>query len=214
MMIKILLTDDHVIVRDGIKTLLKSEKDLHVVAEASNGQEALNVLAKQEVDVVLMDINMPGIDGLKASELISSKYTSTKIIALTMYREMHMVEAMFKAGAKAYLLKSCSKEELISAIKGVYEGAEYLEENLREDFSSYLNKPISKGKPSCPSVSKRKKEYNAKETKRQMKAHIAAEIVRHIRGMNPSGRFLREDANGLWFDVGDAVSSERSVVWW
>ena len=123
-MIKILLTDDHVIVRDGIKTLLKSEKDLHVVAEASNGQEALNVLAKQEVDVVLMDINMPGIDGLKASELISSKYTSTKIIALTMYREMHMVEAMFKAGAKAYLLKSCSKEELISAIKGVYEGAD------------------------------------------------------------------------------------------
>ena len=158
MMIKILLTDDHVIVRDGIKTLLKSEKDLHVVAEASNGQEALNVLAKQEVDVVLMDINMPGIDGLKASELISSKYTSTKIIALTMYREMHMVEAMFKAGAKAYLLKSCSKEELISAIKGVYEGAEYLEENLREDFSSYLNKPISKGKPSGPSVSKREKE--------------------------------------------------------
>jgi len=157
-MIKILLTDDHVIVRDGIKTLLKNEKDLHVVAEANNGQEALNVLSKEKVDVVLMDINMPGIDGLKASEIIKDKYGSVKVIALTMYREMHMVEAMFKAGAKAYLLKSCSKEELISAIQDVHEGSEYLEEALREDFSTYINKPMSKSQSQGPSVSKREKE--------------------------------------------------------
>jgi len=157
-MIKILLTDDHVIVRDGIKTLLKNEVDVSVVAEANNGQEALNVLSKQDVDVVLMDINMPGIDGLKASGIIKEKYSDVKVIALTMYREMHMVEAMFKAGAKAYLLKSCSKEELIEAIKGVYEGSEYLEEALREDFSSYINKPLLKSQPEGPTVSKREKE--------------------------------------------------------
>jgi len=157
-MVRILITDDHVIVRDGIKTLLKNEEDILVTAEASNGQEALNVLSKEEVDVVLMDINMPGIDGLKASEIIKEKYPAVKVIALTMYREMNMVEAMFKAGAKAYLLKSCSREELLEAIKGVIEGSEYLEEELRDDFTKYINKPLSKANLEGPSVSKREKE--------------------------------------------------------
>jgi len=157
-MIKLLLTDDHVIVRDGIKTLLKNESDITVVAEASNGQEALSVLRNTDIDIVLLDINMPGLDGLKTSEIIKEKYKNVKVIILTMYREMHMVEAMFRNGAKAYLLKSCSKEELIQAIKGVAEGDEYLENALREDFASYLNKPLSKTEHKGPSVSKREKE--------------------------------------------------------
>ena len=101
---------------------------------------------------------MPGIDGLKASELIKDKYKTVKVIALTMYREMHMVEAMFKAGAKAYLLKSCSKDELISAIKDVHSGSEYLEETLREDFTTYINSPTSSSKHQGPTVSKRERE--------------------------------------------------------
>ncbi len=157
-MIRLLLTDDHVIVRDGIKTLLKNEQDMLVVAEANNGQEALNMLREHQIDVVLMDINMPGLDGLKTSAIIKDKYPLVKIITLTMYREMNMVEAMFKNGAKAYLLKSCSKEELIEAIKGVAAGQEYLENDLREDFANYIDKPISKDDYKGPSVSKREKE--------------------------------------------------------
>lgn len=157
-MIRLLLTDDHVIVRDGIKTLLKNEHEMLVVAEANNGQEALNILRDHKIDIVLMDINMPGLDGLKTSAIIKDKYPLVKIITLTMYREMNMVEAMFKNGAKAYLLKSCSKEELIEAIKGVASGQEYLENALREDFASYIDKPITKDDYKGPSVSKREKE--------------------------------------------------------
>ena len=157
-MIKILLTDDHVIVRDGIKTLLRKDEDISVVAEASNGQEALNVLSREKIDVVLMDINMPGLDGLEASAIIKDKYPNVSIVALTMYREMNMVESMFRNGAKAYLLKSCSRDELVDAVKGVYKGNEYLDENLRNDFVQYLSKPIKKSTHSGPSISKREKE--------------------------------------------------------
>lgn len=157
-MIRLLLTDDHVIVRDGIKTLLKNEANISVVAEASNGQEALNILKNEEIDVVLLDINMPGLDGLKASAIINEKYPKVKMIALTMYQEMNMVETMFKNGSKAYLLKSCSREELVSAINGVTTGIEYLDEELRADFADYLNKPLKKSEHVGPSVSKREKE--------------------------------------------------------
>lgn len=157
-MINLLLTDDHVIVRDGIKTLLKNEPNIRVVAEASNGQEALNILNKNEIDVVLLDINMPGLDGLKASAIINKKYPKVKMIALTMYQEMNMVETMFKNGSKAYLLKSCSRDELVNAINGVMNGIEYLDEQLRTDFADYLNKPLKKSEHTGPSVSKREKE--------------------------------------------------------
>ncbi len=157
-MIKVLLTDDHVIVRDGIKTLLKKDPEIHVIAEANNGQEALNIMSKEDIDVILLDINMPGMDGLDTSAVIKEKYPSVHIIALTMYREMNMVETMFRNGAKAYLLKSCSREELISAIKGVASGKEYLDEKLRKEFVSYINKPIRRGEYQGPSISKRERE--------------------------------------------------------
>ena len=158
MMINLLLTDDHVIVRDGIKTLLKNEPEIQVVAEANNGQEALLQLSKHEIDIVLLDINMPGLDGLQASAIIKDKYPKVKIIALTMYQEMNMVESMFRNGAKAYLLKSCSREELISAIKGTHAGGEYVDESLRDNFENYLNKPLKKLDHEGPSISRREKE--------------------------------------------------------
>lgn len=157
-MIKLLLTDDHVIVRDGLKTLLKNETNISVTAEASNGQEALNILREHVIDVIILDINMPGLDGLKTSAIINEKYPDVKIIALTMYQEMNMVETMFKNGSKAYLMKSCSREELINAINGVMGGKEYLDEALRTDFASYLNKPPQKNSKTGTSVSKREKE--------------------------------------------------------
>ncbi len=157
-MIKLLLTDDHVIVRDGIKTLLKNEQSIDVVAEANNGLEALGILENLLIDVVLLDINMPDLDGLKASALINEKFPHVKIVALTMYREMHMVDAMLKNGVKAYLLKSCNRDELITAILGVSNDNVYLGDSIRKDFVKFLEKPARKVEKKGPSVSKREKE--------------------------------------------------------
>ena len=157
-MIKVLLADDHVIVRDGIKTLLKREEDIFVAAEANDGKEALDILKHKDIDVVLLDINMPVLDGLQTSALIKERFPKVKMIALTMYREMNMVEAMFQNGAKAYLLKSCSRDELTNSIRGVAKGDEYLDEALRKEFELHINKPFRKGQHNAPSISKREKE--------------------------------------------------------
>lgn len=157
-MIKLLLADDHVIVRDGIKMLLRNDEDISVVAEANNGQEVLDIIESQEVDVIIMDINMPTLDGLEATSIISDKYAHIEVIALTMYREMNMVESMFKNGAKAYLLKSCSREELVSAVKGVLGGESYLDENLQAEYVNYLNSSVKRKAQAGPSISKREKE--------------------------------------------------------
>ena len=175
-MINVLLTDDHVIVRDGIKTLLKKEKDINVIAEAGNGEEALEIIARGDIDVILLDINMPVLDGLKTSAQIRDKYPNIKMIALTMYREMNMVESMFRNGAKAYLLKSCSRDELTGAIKGVASGHEYLDEKLREDFEVYINKPIKKGERRGPSISKREKEVLQLISEEMTTSEIASKL--------------------------------------
>ena len=175
-MIKILLTDDHVIVRDGIKLLLKNETDIVVKAEVGNGVEALDVLSTSEIDVVLLDINMPIKDGLETCECITKLHPNVHVIALTMYREMHMMEKMFRKGAKAYLLKSCSKEELIKAIKEVSEGKEYLSKDIQEEFKMHLASPLKKSGPNVPSVSRREKEVLQLISEEMTTAEIASQL--------------------------------------
>lgn len=124
--IKIMIVDDHLILINGIKSLLENVKNIIVVAEAGNGKEALEVLKTKDVDVVLLDIEMPVMNGLEAARIITEEYPGTNILTLTSFGEKAIVKKMMEAGAKGYVLKNITKDILIEAIITVSKGEEYL----------------------------------------------------------------------------------------
>lgn len=124
--IKTLLVDDHKIVRDGIKMILDTDQNLEVTAEASNGVEALKFLEKDnDIDVVLMDISMPELNGVDTTEIIKKLYNKINILALTMHTEESYIMNMLKAGALGYVLKDISSDKLVEAVKTVADGKNY-----------------------------------------------------------------------------------------
>ncbi len=125
-MIKILLAEDHEILRDGLKSLLKDEPDLIVVEEAKNGREVIEKLSITEVDIVIIDINMPVMNGLETTQYLQEHFKNIKVLVLSMLDNDKYLTQMFEAGATGYLLKSTSKEELIYAIKKVAKGSTYV----------------------------------------------------------------------------------------
>jgi len=120
-----MLVDDHSIVRDGIKALLADQKQLKIVAEAQNGAEALRILEGRHIDLVLIDINMPQMNGIDCTKLIRKQYPKTKVLALSMFKEEQHIRHILKAGAMGYLLKDAGKEELIRGIQAVLNGQNY-----------------------------------------------------------------------------------------
>ena len=121
--IRILLADDHAVVRAGLKSLLESEEDLMVVAEAEDGEQAIQYTMDYEPDVVLMDIRMPGpLSGIDACEEINQKRPETKIIMLTSYAEDDLVKEAIRAGAVGYVLKRVGSRKLIDDIRSVAKG--------------------------------------------------------------------------------------------
>ncbi len=123
--ITVLIVDDHKIIRDGIKSLLKDVENIKIVGEASNGQEAIDFFKKQPTDVVIMDIRMPEMSGIETTKYLTEHYPGVKILALTMHDEEAFISKMLQAGASGYLLKNVGKEEFITAINKIYKGENY-----------------------------------------------------------------------------------------
>jgi two-component system response regulator DegU len=120
--IKVMIVDDHHLVREGLKAVLDQGNDIKVVGEASTAEEALKMVEKYDPNVILMDISMPGMGGIKATKSIRDKYPDVKVVILTMLDQEGYVYEAVKAGATGYMLKSTSSDELLRAIKTVYDG--------------------------------------------------------------------------------------------
>ena len=132
MTIKIILADDHQIVRTGLRSLLALESDMKVVAEADNGRSVLRLVKETSPNVVIMDISMPGLNGIEATRQILAECTGVKVIALSMHSDSLFVLNMLKAGASGYLLKDCALEELVKAIRSVVDQKTYLSPGISD----------------------------------------------------------------------------------
>ncbi|MEK6752307.1 MAG: response regulator transcription factor [Chloroflexota bacterium] len=125
-MIRVLLVEDHVLVRDGLRALLERAGDIHVLGEASNGQEGVELTKSLKPDVVIMDIMMPRLNGIQASEHIHNLKLPAKVLLLSMYSEEGLVHQALQSGAKGYVLKTSVSEELLQAVRAVSRGETYL----------------------------------------------------------------------------------------
>jgi len=124
--IRILLAEDHVVVREGTRELIQHEEDMEVVGEAGNGAEAVELAPRTKPDVIIMDITMPAMNGIEATKLIKAKLPSTAILILTAYDNDQYVSALLEAGAAGYLLKNIKGKELIDAVRAVHAGESVL----------------------------------------------------------------------------------------
>ncbi len=124
--IKVLIVDDHTLVRDGIRALLSLVADIKVVGEAANGREALEEVKKLVPDVVLMDLAMPILSGLEATRRIRKRFPGTKVLALTQYEDREYIVPTIEAGARGFVSKTAAFSELASAIQAVYQGGSFL----------------------------------------------------------------------------------------
>lgn len=158
--IKLLLADDHLMIRDGIKLMLKKSLGMEIVAEASNGAEVITYLEKyaSKIDIVLMDINMPIMSGIEATQIITDKFKNIKVLALTMHAEGTYITNMLKAGALGYVLKESGTNELITAINTVARGQKYYS---NEVSVTLINSLISDDKPKDSQLSERELEVLA-----------------------------------------------------
>ena len=144
--IRIALVDDHKLVRNGIKSLLEEEQDIVVIAEGSNGLEALDIVKNIQPDILIIDVRMPEMDGIEAVGEINKRPTKTKAIVLSMHDSEDYIIQSIKAGASGYLLKDTDRKEFIKAIRTVHSGGKYFSGDISNIIvSNYLQS--SSGKP-------------------------------------------------------------------
>ncbi|WP_057940505.1 response regulator [Algoriphagus resistens] len=131
-MINVLIADDHQMFIDGMKALLQDLPGIKVVGEASNGKEAVVHCKDHSVDLVIMDVNMPEMDGVEATKELCKTNKNLKILGLSMHRDRHFISDMLKSGASGYILKNTGKKELLDAIQTLYKGETYVSEEVNK----------------------------------------------------------------------------------
>lgn len=143
---RILLADDHGVVRNGFRALLAAQWDMEVVGEASNGREAVEMAEKLTPDVVVMDVTMPELNGIEAARQITKVLPKTRILALSMQKDSVYVREMLRAGAKGYLLKDCNEADFLAAVRAVAVGKGWLSPEVSDavldDYRKHVTNPI------------------------------------------------------------------------
>ncbi|MEA3285794.1 MAG: response regulator transcription factor [Candidatus Marinimicrobia bacterium] len=143
MAVNIILADDHTLFREGLLSILNSELEFKVIAQADNGREVVKLARKMAVDVIIMDIAMPELNGIEATRQVLHDNPNQKVIALSMHSDRHFVTGMLKAGAKGYLLKDCAGSELIQAVREVLQDRYYISEEISNAvLNDYVGKLV------------------------------------------------------------------------
>ncbi len=143
-MIKILIVDDHAIVREGLNRIIQTEQDMHVAGMAKDGSEVIRLLLENEIDVIVLDISMPGKSGLDLIKDVKQVQPLVKILMLSMYPEERFALRSIKAGASGYLTKEMAPEEIVNAIRTIHSGRKYITSALADMIADELQNPTEK----------------------------------------------------------------------
>lgn len=188
--ITILIVDDHKIVRDGIRSLIEAEEKLVIIGEASNGKEAIQASRHIIPDLIIMDINMPDMDGIEASKIIKKEYPQIKILALTMVVDPHHIQNMIESGASGYILKSSTREELIEAILEVNQGRVYFSDEATKAILEEMVNPNLKKPSSRFEITKREKDVLKLIVDEYTNQEIASKLFISVRTVDTHRRNL------------------------
>ncbi len=143
---RIILADDHILFRQGVKRILEEQDGIKVVGEAGDGIDLLKLLGRKTADMVIMDISMPGIRGIEATREIKSVHPQVRVLVLTMHRDMEYLQHAISAGASGFLLKEDADEALLSAIQTIQQGKVYISPLLRDEMTEYMFRGPLSGK--------------------------------------------------------------------
>jgi DNA-binding NarL/FixJ family response regulator len=193
--IKIMLVDDHQIVRDGIKALLSTEDSIQIIDEASDGDELLSKLRNKKPDILIMDISMPKMSGIELLKIVSKEYPDIKVLILSMYTNEDFVFNAVKSGAMGYLPKNTSRKILIEAIQTIYAGEEY--------FSKEISNIILKSY-----IKKAQKYDDSSDRKREMLSIRELEILKLV----AEGKSNQEIAEKLFISIRTVESHKNHIM--
>ena len=145
-MTRILLADDHALVRQGLSMILAAQPDMEIVGQAGNGQEALELAEKLKPDIVIMDVAMPGLNGIEATRRISVALPRTRVLALSMHKDSVYVREILRAGARGYLLKDSGDADLVAAVRAIAKGEGYISPAVSDavlsDYRKHVTDPL------------------------------------------------------------------------
>ena len=175
-MINIIVADDHQVMVEGLVSLLREEKDIEVVDTAINGDDVVQLLDRHSIDVAVLDIEMPGLNGVQLTKLIRQKYSSVKVLILTMYKTKEFVKQIINAGAHGYILKNKGSEEIVKAIRHIHEGNSYVGQEITAVLFDALREQSEKDKQPSIKLTKREKEVLALIIKGYTSPQIGQEL--------------------------------------
>lgn len=200
--LRIILADDHKLIREGLRMLVNSQADMEVVGEADNGRIAITLAHELQPDVVVMDVSMPELNGLKATEKLKELFPSIKILTLTRHMDEGYLKQLLEAGASGYVLKQSASEELVRAIHAVVNGQTYLDPAMMEQFvGNVIGRRAARGSPAKGDLSPREEEvlrliawgHLSKEVAARLQISIKTVEAHKANGMQKLGMKSRID---------------------
>lgn len=197
MTIRILLADDHAIVREGVRHIVDREGDMTVVGEAADGHEAVALTEQLKPDVVLMDLTMPGLGGLDATTILQERFPEVRVLVLTMHEGQEYFFQVLKAGASGYVLKGASSAELLAAIRAVHQGDVYIQPPVAKRLVADYLRHIDSGeeKAQYDGLTERERQILRLIAEGSTSQRIAEALVLSVNTVNTHRRHIMEKLN-------------------